>query len=193
MLLMCLMATGCVRTAQPVLKDEQVTTNDALLGKWVSEDGKVSGELKQGTENGQYKLSYTNEDGKTGNFIVRFGKIGETTVAEIRADAFPNGTNGEAASLELPLYTMVVIDKTTPKVVLSAIDVDWFKKYTQANPDELDVTSLAGQELIVNGSTDAFQAFFQKHFKDAGMLVPGKTFVHPGDAAPPVNQPPAAK
>ena len=42
MLILCLLATGCVRTTHPVLKDEQVVSNDALLGKWVSDDGKVS-------------------------------------------------------------------------------------------------------------------------------------------------------
>jgi len=180
LLVLCLMAGGCVRTDHPILKDEQVKANDALVGKWVSDDGKVRGEVKAG-ENNQYKLSYTNEEGKTGNFIVRFGKIGELNVAEVRADVFPTGTNDEGTSLVMPLYTMFVIDETPPKVTLTAIDVDWFKKYTQANPQELNVTGMGPDYSIVNASTEEFQAFFLKHFKDKDMLSEPKTFVRPGD------------
>jgi hypothetical protein len=178
LMVISLLAGGCVRSTHPVLKDEQVNSNDALLGKWVSKDGKVSAELRPG-DNNKYKLSYTNGDGKTGNFLVRFGKIGDVQVAEMSADAFTPDTGDEYKSLLMPLYSMVVIQKTSPDLELTAISVDWLKKYVQAHPDELDVTN--PDELIVTASTDDFQAFFTRHLKDAGMLGETSVFVHPGD------------
>jgi hypothetical protein len=177
LLMVSVLAGGCVRSTHPILKDEQVTANDALLGKWVAKDGKVSAELRPGEDN-KYKLSYTNEDGKTGNFIVRFGKIGDVQVAEISADAFTPQSSGEYKSLLIPMYMMVVIQKTTPRLELSAMSTDWLKKYAQGHPDELDVNP---DDLIVNASTDDFQIFFMKHLNDAGMLGEAGVFVHPGD------------
>ena len=183
--MLSLMAGGCVRIAHPVLKDDQVTTDDALLGKWVSDDGKVHGEMKAGAagkgENHEYKLSYTNQQGETGNFLVRLGKIGDKTVAEVTADALPPTANDEARSLTMPLYTLFVIEVTSPKVSLRAIDIEWLKKYTRAHPDELDTIG-PREDLIVNASTEAFQAFCIRHFKDDGMLSEANVFVRPGDA-----------
>ena len=178
LLMLSLLAGGCVRTTHPVLKDEQVTSNDSLLGKWVSNDGKVSAELKPGQSN-KYKLSYSNEDGKTGNFIVRFGRIGDADVAEISADAFTPQTGDEYKSLLMPMYMMIVIQKTAPDLELTTMSVDWLKKYTQSHPDELEVTT--PDDAIVTSSTDDFQSFFITHLKDAGMLNDTTKFVRPGD------------
>jgi hypothetical protein len=187
LVLVSFLAGGCVRSANPVLKDDQVVSNDGLLGKWVSPDGKVSAELKAG-DNNQYKLTYTNEKGETSPFLVRFGKLGDTMVAEVKADAFTSQSNGEYKSLLMPLYMMVVVEKTSPQLVLSSVSADWLKKYVQANPDELDVTHVGDQDLIVNSSTEEFQAFVLRHIKDHGMLSDDSIFVHPGD---PSTQPTA--
>ncbi len=119
LLLLGVCAGGCVRNANPILNDDQVVSNDALLGKWVSQDGKITVELKPGEDNG-YKLTCTDEDGKTGAFIVRFGKLNDTMVAEVKADACTTQNSAEFRSLLLPLYAMIVIEKTSPQLVVSA-------------------------------------------------------------------------
>jgi hypothetical protein len=190
LLMLSLLAGGCVRNAHAILKDDQVVANDALVGKWVSKDCKVSAELKPAVNN-EYKLSYTNEDGKTGAFLVRFGKLGDTMVAEIRADAFNDNSSGEYKSLLLPLYSMIVIQEATPQqLVVTAPSPDWLKKFSASSPDELDVTSVGGQDLIVNSTTEEYQTFFLHHLKDKGMLGDGSVFVHPAD---PTTQPAAEK
>jgi hypothetical protein len=171
-----LLAGGCVRTTHPVLTDDQLSPNDALLGKWVSKDGKTSAELKPG-DAGKYKLVYTNEDGKSGNFLVRFGKIGEVSVAEIAPDAFTPKSSDEYKSLLMPMYTLVVIQKTDPELVLTGISIDWLKKYVKAHPDELDVNN--PDDLVIESPTIDFQGFFTRHYKDDGMLTDPATFVRP--------------
>jgi hypothetical protein len=180
-----LLAGGCVRTTQPILKDEQVISNDALLGKWVAGDGKSSGELTAG-EGGKYRLTYFSEDGKSGHFLVRFGKIADVSVAEISPDAFTSGMSDEFKAMVMPLYTMVVIEKTGPQLVLAAPALDWMKKYILSHPDELDVNNI--EDLVIQSSTDDFQAVFSKHHADAGMLGDPAIFVRPGD---PSTQPAA--
>jgi hypothetical protein len=187
LMMLALTAVGCVRTTHPILKDEQVTSNDALLGKWVSKDGKLSAELHPG-DDGKYKLAYTDQNGKKGDFVVRFGKIGDVSVAELSADAFTDDMADEYKSLLLPMYTMVVISKTQPQLELTGPSIDWLKKYVQAHPNELDVNN--PDDPIVQASTDDFQAFFLKHMKDDGMLGEPAIFVRPGD---PAAQPTAPK
>jgi hypothetical protein len=174
-------AGGCVRNAHAILKDDQVIADDALVGKWVSKDGKVSAELKAGANN-QYKLVYTNEDAKSGAFLVRFGKLGDNLVAEVRADPMAPDANGEYQSLLLPLYTMIAIPKSSAEQLqLTAVSVDWLKKYVQDHPDELDVISVGGQDLIVNSPTEDYQRFVLRHWSDKDMLGEPSLFVHPGD------------
>jgi len=115
------------------------------------------------------KLTYTNEDGKTGSFIARFGKIGEVSVAEISADAFTDSMSGEYKSLLMPLYMMIVIQKTQPQLELTAPSIDWLKKYMQAHPDELEVNNT--DDLIIQASTEDFQALQrQRHARGFNRL-----------------------
>jgi len=185
LMVMGLLSGGCVRTMNPILKDDQVISNDALIGKWVAKDGKVTGDLRAGDDN-KYKLTYSNEQGKVSNLLVRFGKIGDVSVAEISPDSppIPANTGEEYTSLLAPMYTLVVIDSTQPQLQLTAISTDWLKKYVQAHPDDLSVNN--PNDLIVQASTQDFQRFFLKHYKDDGMLGEPAIFVHPGD---PTTQP----
>jgi hypothetical protein len=179
LLFLSLFASGCVRTTHPILTEDQVISNNALLGKWVSTDGKTSAELSAGDE-GKYKLIYTNEQGKSGHFLLRFGKIGDLAVAEISPDAFSADVSEEYKGLLMPLYMMLVIEKTQPQLLVASPSADWLKKYVTAHPDDLDVNNV--EDLIVQASTEDFQAFFLKHYKDAGMLGDPASFVRPAPA-----------
>ena len=177
---------GCVRTAHPILKDEQVTTNDALLGKWVSSDGKDSAELRPG-DGKRYKLTYIDKDGGTGHFLLRFGKIGDVNVAELTSGALPDQPGPDKDSLLLPLYSFIIIEKNTENsVTINAMSSDWLDKYLKDHPDELEAIEVGGQDGIINSSTEDFQAFFTRHLKDNGMLGKAGLFVRPGD---PTTQP----
>jgi len=54
-LLLAPLLAGCVRTIQPVLKDEQVAPIDtALLGKWESAEGTESADVQPTDKDGTY-------------------------------------------------------------------------------------------------------------------------------------------
>src|SRR5438045_1127533 len=100
-----LLLGGCVRTIQPILKDEQVVIDKSLVGKWVSDDGTESVEISPPSEDKAHKVLYTDKDGKKGAFVVRLGKIGEMLIAEVRAeDPAPNAADLYKAHL-IPLYS----------------------------------------------------------------------------------------
>ena len=176
------MAGGCVRSMQPILKDEQVFTNDKWLGDWVSSDGKTSGVVTAADDQKRYKLLYTDEQGKQANLLVRLGKIGDMTIAESTIDdPAPDASDVYKLHL-LPLHSfMLVKDSTQQRLVLRLMDSNWLSKYVDAHPTELATLKVTHEDFVVTASTDDFQAFLIRHAKDDGAYGEDGIFVRPGD------------
>ena len=125
-----LFTPGCVRSVQPVLKDDQLITNSDVVGRWVSEDGKQSVQIDPlSTPDKVYSIRETNEDGTGGLYLARLGKVQDLTVAEIRAsDPSPRGGppgDDEYKGHFLPLYSFLIVHETKPGIVISSLDSDW--------------------------------------------------------------------
>jgi len=182
-LLLCL-GSGCVRSIQPILKDSQVTTDDRLLGNWVTSDGKKSGVVTSADDHKGYKVVYTDQDGKEAPLTVQLGKIGDMTVAECTVDPAPLHDLSDIYTLHLlPLYSFAVVEEMAPRLVLNSMDSDWLKKYIDAHPSELAIISPPGNDslLVISATTDDFQKFLLRHAKDDGFFGSDTTFVRPGD------------
>lgn len=176
-----LLATGCVRTMDPILTDEQVITDDSLIGRWVTKEGDESIEVQPSGKEKMLKVVYSDSKGKKGPFLVRLGKINELMVAEIRPDEpAPDASDVYKAHL-LPLYSFFIVQQTTPRLVLSTMSTEWLKKYLEEHPGELQVRN-PGNELIVTAPTADFQTFLLRHHKDPGAIGEEALFVRPGDA-----------
>jgi hypothetical protein len=174
--------TGCVRTFQPILKDEQVAAVDkAMLGRWVSKDGNESAVVTPAEKENTYRLVYTEKEGKKGTLLVRIGKVGDLTLAELRADDPAPEANDIYKYHLMPVYSFLIVHKTDPQLVISMMPQDWLKKYLDGHPNELQ-TVQRDDNLIVTSSTADFQAFLLRHYKDEGAIGEPEVFVRPGDA-----------
>lgn len=180
-LLLCL-ASGCVRSIQPILKDDQLSTDDRLLGNWVSSDGTCHGEISPSDTPKDYKLLYTDKDGKTANLLVRLGKVGDMTFAQSTVgDPLPDASDIHKLHL-LPLYSFALIKQMTPtRIVLKLMQDGWLGKYVQAHPDEIATIKVDKGELLISATTDDLQAFLIRHEKDDGAYGDDALFVRPND------------
>lgn len=174
-------ASGCVRTIQPILKDDQVVLDNSIVGKWVDDEGKQSYDVQPANRDKVYKSLYTDKDAKQANFLVRMGKIGGMTVAEIRPDDPAPDASDACKIYLLPLYTFVVIQQTSPKLVVQPMDPDWLKKYLDAHAGELQIAKVGDNDFVVTSTTEEFQAFLLRHSKDEGIFDKPAALVHPGD------------
>jgi hypothetical protein len=174
--------SGCVRTIQPVLKDEQVVTDNRFLGSWVGENGKASGEVSATDDHKGYKLLYTDEQGKQANLLLRLGKIGDMLIAESTIeDPAPDASDVYKVHL-LPLHSfMVVKEGTASRLVLKLMDPEWLAKFIDAHPTELAIVRPSKEDLIISASTDDFQNFLIHHASDDGAFGNDAVFVRPGD------------
>lgn len=177
--LIALFATGCVRSVNPILNDDQVIVNNAVVGKWVSPNGTESVAIKDAGPDKLYKLHYTESDGKTADLVGRLGKVGDLTIAEFHiADPAPGASDIYKLHL-LPLYSFVVVDHIGRQLVFSNVggSDDWAKKHLADNQKEIQVI----EGSIVTSKTDEIQAFLLRHIKDDGFLGEKQSWVRPGD------------
>jgi len=173
-------AGGCVRTIQPILKDDQAVLDNSIVGKWVNEKGKQVCDVQPAHNDNVYTLLYTGKDGKAATFLLRIGKVGDLMIAEIRPAGAPGPSDARRLYL-LPLYTFSVIQQTSPKAVLQVMDADWLKKYLDEHPGELQTANLGHGDFVVTSSTEEFQAFLLRHCKDKGIFGEPAALVRPGD------------
>lgn len=170
LLLMSCLVGGCVRTIQPILEDNQVIVDNSLAGKWSAKSDKSFFEVQPADDQKLFKVTYTDKEGKKAPLIARLGKIGEITVAELRADdPAPDSSDVYKAHL-LPLYSFLVIRETKPELKFAIMRQDWLKKFLDDHPKDLQTTALDKDNLIVTSSTADFQRFLLRHYQDEGVL-----------------------
>jgi hypothetical protein len=182
---------GCVRSIQPVLKDEQLITDAHFAGDWVSSDGKQTAHIVQADEHKGYAVRYSDQDGKPGDFAVKLGKVGDITIGQCTVEKLDPQIGDMTKIHLLPVYSFAVIEQTDPHLVFKVLDDKWFGKYIDAHPDEVPTIHMGtgdDEQLLFSGSTDQVQAFILKHVKDDGAFGDDVVFVRPGD---PSTQPAA--
>ena len=168
--LFCVVAGGCVRSIQPVLTSEQLVVDKSIVGSWTPSDDKGLVEVQKPGQDKNYKVLYTDQDGKKGTFLIRLGKIQDMLIAEVRPDdPAPAAIDVYKAHL-LPLYSFLVIHQTTPEIRFSVMKAEWLEKYLKDHPDELRI-SPAGEGSkpgwVITSSTSDIQAFLLRHRNDS--------------------------
>jgi hypothetical protein len=182
---------GCVRSINPVLKEDQYISNDAVLGNWIKNDGKDSAVVSVGTNPREYHLLYVDGDGKQADLVANLGKLGDKTIVQCTvADPTDHSASSGVYWLHLQkLYTFAWLKEIGPRLVLTTIDPDWLKKYLDAHPSELAIVKLDKDNFVISATTDELQAFLLAHQNDAEAFTENGIYVRPGD---PSTQPAAS-
>lgn len=187
-------STGCVRSIQPILKDNQLTIDNAIAGKWTPVDGRAVAEITPSSiTDKSYDLRYTEENGKVGLYKLRLGKVGPLLIAEIHPQTTPLDTYGVIYKVHfLPLYSFFVIQShTDQKIELLMLQPEWLWQYIKDHPADLPANAESKKDITLNATTDQIQSFLLAHIPDKEKTKnvwgdkPG-IFIRPGD---PTTQP----
>lgn len=159
--LVLILAAGCLPLAQPAYHDADLVFDEAVLGRWQQQDSSATWSFSRG-EGKDYQLVYTDDDGRSGQFIAHVAEFGGVRVL----DLFP--VKDEVAGNEfykfhlMPIHTAYLMRSTESGLELAGFDLNWLKEYLTSNPSALEHTSFNGQ-LLVTASTDEVQAFILEH------------------------------
>jgi hypothetical protein len=129
--LLCL-AGGCVRSVQPILQDNQLVAGDSWVGHWITGDNELITLNPAKDKDKTYNAVYIDKDGKVGTFEVRFGKIGDLTLAEWHpTDPRPDASDGYKMHL-LPLYAFALLHQdASGDVTIRLMDSKWLKRISK--------------------------------------------------------------
>jgi len=169
-----LLISGCFPTSiNPLYTEQDLAFDPALAGVWHGGDGDAAAAKerwvfeKAGDKN--YKLVYTDKDGKAGQFDVHRLKLGDT----LFLDFFPGDRGDEETKRSdlyqyhfVPVHSFAKVSQTDSALKLSFLSLEWLGKLLEKNPRAIRhemVGPTNEQTLVFTASTKDLQKFVLKH------------------------------
>ena len=161
-----LLLTSCVPSLNPLYTDQDVIFDSALLGVWTDKDSKETWELTKADKK-QYKLVYTDEDGKTGEFTAYLLKVDGRTFLDLTPVEPILPQNDFYKGHFLTTHTFALISQTAPTVQISFLEPEWLRKFVVKNPTALRHAKME-DEMLLPASPKELQKFLLAHLNTEG-------------------------
>lgn len=165
-----LLCAGCVPSLNPLYTDQDVIFDPALLGVWAEKDSKETWELSQ-TTGKQYRLIYTEEDGKKGEFTVHLLKVeGQTFLDLFPAElTLPQGDYYKGHFL--PSHTFILLSNRGAAIQMSYLEPEWLMEFLTKNPAAIQHEKV-GDRILLTASPKELQKFLLANLKTKGAFSP---------------------
>jgi hypothetical protein len=182
-LLVLLLAPGCVRSLHPIYSDDTLTYDPAFLGAWVSANGETRLEIAASSTNDEpdavksYSVTHTDKDGQAGHFVGHLAKVGNLLVADLTVgeeQKLPDSDFYKAHLAPLHTFWVVRLDGADAMTV-RAIEHDWMNQFLDANPTAV-AHYKSRDDILLIAPTAELQKFLRAHANDKGMLSDVETF-----------------
>lgn len=164
-----LMFASCVPSLNPLYTEQDLIFDAALLGVWTDKNSKETWELTKTGEK-EYKLVYTDDDGKTGAFTAHLLKVDDKTFMDLTPLKPVLSQNDFYKEHFLPTHTFAQISQTTPTVQISFFEPKWLKKFLAENPGAIRHEKL-GDEILLTDSPKKLQKFLLTHLNTEGAFA----------------------
>jgi len=160
------MFASCVPSLNSLYTEQDLIFDAALLGVWTDKDSKETWELSKADEK-QYKLIYTDEDGKTGEFVAHLLKIDGKTFLDLTPIKPVHSQNDFYKEHFLPTHTFAQISQTEPTIQVSFLEPEWLKKFVAKKPFAIRHEKM-GEEMLLTASQKELQKFLIAHLNTEG-------------------------
>jgi len=154
---------ACLPSLHPLYTEEDLVFAPELVGLWKPKDGKASWEFKEVGPK-EYKLIYTDKDGKPGEFEARLVKLGD----HLFLDLFPKEPKLKANDFYkfhlLPTHAIMKVQAVKPDLQLEMLDPEWFDKLVERDPKAIKHEVIEGaHRTVITASTGELQRFVLKY------------------------------
>ena len=162
-------AAGCVSTLNPLYTERDLIFDPAIMGTWTDEDSKETWAFSYSNEK-EYRLVYTDEEGRQGEFKARLLRFEGNTFLDISPVRPPLSQNDFYKSHFLALHTFVKVNQSRPAVQISYLEPEFLKKTLAKDSSALRHEKLGG-EILITASTEELQAFLLEHLNTEGAFA----------------------
>ncbi len=167
---MLAMLAGCVLTLEPLYGVNDVAFEPALLGTWRPFDANELWRCTRGRDGG-YRVAYTDEKRRTGEFAVRLLKIAGERFLDFAPLPLPSSLNSLYTDHWVPSHTFARVLKLESTLEIAILDKDWLRTQLAAHPDALAHAEIGGQ-LLLTASTKELQRFLTANLATPGAFRP---------------------
>jgi hypothetical protein len=161
-----LILTSCVPSLNPLYTDADLIFDETLLGVWTDPDATESWDFTYSSEK-EYKLVYTDEKGKKGEFRARLLKIEGKTFLDLTPVKPVLPQNDFYKANFLATHTFVQVTQSAPNAQIAYLEPDWLKSFLEKNPAAIRHEKLSG-EILLTASTKDLQKFLLAHLNTPG-------------------------
>lgn len=160
------LSAGCVRSIHPLYTDQDVIFDPDLVGIWSEDNSKGTWDFSKQSKN-QYQLVYTDDNGKSGTFVVHLVNIdGKRFLDLFPAD--PGIRQNDFYQFHLfPVHTFACVKQISPTLQMSFPEPDWLKKLIADDPEAIRHEKI-DDEIILTAPTKMLQAFWLRHLDAEG-------------------------
>jgi hypothetical protein len=160
--------TACAVSVDAVVSDTNATFDQRLIGNWVDADDPDARATVTRESPTSYRIMFT-DDGKTGKFEARLGRLG----ARMVLDVWPEPADSEIAEpyrgALIPGHLLFVVEIGADRITAATLDTDSLRAAIKAGRLKLD-TLRANRQMILTGPTDALRAALPAHLARPGAV-----------------------
>jgi hypothetical protein len=161
-----LLAAGCVSSLNALYTEQDIIFDPDLIGVWTDRDSKETFELTKSGEK-QYRLVYTDEEGKSGEFVAHLLKIADKKFMDLTPVKPALSQNDFYREHFVVVHSFAQITETGSTVQISFLEPDWLKTMLVKNPTAIRHEKL-GDEIFITASPKELQKFLLAHINTQG-------------------------
>lgn len=159
-----IMVAGCIPSLQPLFTDKTTVFEPALIGVWQQENGESTWAFAR-KESNIYSLTYTDNEGRPGQFEARLIKLGDKYFLDLFPDEPQQSENAYYKFHLLRVHTFLKVSLDGSNLQLAGMDPNWLKRQLDVNRSAVRHETV--NNMIVLTATPAeLQKFVRLHADD---------------------------
>ena len=159
-----LLAAGCIPSLQPLYTDKTTTFDPALVGVWQQENAESTWAFTP-KETNLYSLTYTDKQGRPGQFEVRLVKLGNRYFLDLFPEDPQQVENAYYKFHLLRVHTFLKMSMDGSALELAGIDPNWLKRQLDADPRVVPHATV-NDMIVLTASPEQLQRFVRLHADD---------------------------
>lgn len=174
--------TACgVASISPIVPPDDAEFDAALLGRWrgaeSTEFAVISGDSADG-----YSITLVDEDGGTGRFKGRLGRLGGLRILDVWPTQLDLSRDGAIyESLVLRLHSFAVLDRVTAEeLVYRMVEPDSLEALLEREPLAVaHALASEGDGPVITAPTVDARRFFERLIRQRGMMTDSTRWLRP--------------